>query len=212
MDHPVRSLVLLGAVHFARAIAVGEENPEAPAAGIGGKAPIPANHLSKHAAALLAEGLPKVETKKNDAAGAAAKPVANPEDAPANGIVRLPRYVVHEPRLPTPQEVMTRKELEHYAMDRYIGPEDGFDRGFLNVFTIAGLWKKIPILGGFPFVGSETNEDRGLRLYDEAERKRKMEEMAGLMSLMKESGDAAGAKKLKAETDKTFIRRADYGK
>src|ERR1044072_1041343 len=52
-------------------------------------------------------------------------------------IVRMPDYFVHEAKLPSPQEVMTRKALEQYAMNKYLGDERGFDRGFLNLFNLA---------------------------------------------------------------------------
>jgi hypothetical protein len=99
---------------------------------------------------------------------------AQDPDVPANGIVRLPDYIVHERRLPSPQEVMTRKALEQYAMNKYLGDERGFDRGFLNLFNVATLWKKVPLLGKVPipgFLGFITNEERALQMYYE-DRKR----------------------------------------
>lgn len=213
MDHAVHPLAFFSAALFASAMAIGAEVSAAGGETAGGLAQSGPRNFSPHAAALLAAGLPKVEPLKSEETGLARKQTASSDETkPANGIVRLPKYVVREPKLPTPQEIMTPKELENYAMNRYVGAEGGFDRGFLNLFTVAGLWKKIPVLGRFSFVGSETNAERGMRLYAEAERKRKMEELMNLMSLTKEAGDAAGADKIKHETDKTFIRRADFGK
>jgi hypothetical protein len=82
-------------------------------------------------------------------------------------IVRMPEYRVHEARLPSPQEVMTRKALEQYAMNKYLGDERGFDRGFLNLFNLASLWKKVPVLGKVPLPGFVTNEDRAMQMYHE---------------------------------------------
>jgi hypothetical protein len=82
-------------------------------------------------------------------------------------VVRLPEYHVREPKLPSPQEVMTRKALEQYAMNKYLGDERGFDRGFLNLFNLASLWKKVPVLGKVPLPGFVTNEDRAMQLYHE---------------------------------------------
>ena len=87
---------------------------------------------------------------------------ATGREQPANGIVRLPDYLVREPKLPTPEEVRSRRELERYAMDKYLGPENGFDRGVLNLFTFPQLWRKIPLLGQIlpcP-IPSVTNEER----------------------------------------------------
>jgi hypothetical protein len=211
MDRPVRLSFVLVAV-YVTAVAAQDASPLATASPI--SEPAAAERaVSPHVAELLAASIPKFRPpapaeKKSEPA----EPTNHEGDKPANGIVRLPRYVVRESALPTPLEVMTKRELEHYAMDRYLGPEDGFDRGFLNLFTIAGLWKKIPVLGQFPFVGSETNEDRALRLFDIAERKRKMEELSGLMNLTKEAGDAVGSDKIKQEADQTFIRHMDIGR
>jgi hypothetical protein len=213
MDRPAQILLLLGAGLFCEKTAGAQ-----PAAPVTTPveievAPRPEHAISPHIAALLAASRPKLEApvaaeKKTEQPAVA----ADEPKIPANGIVRLPRYVVREPRLPSREEVMNRKESENDAMNRFIGPEDGFDRGFLNLFTIAGLWEKIPVLGRFPFVSSETNAERGMRLYAEAERKRKMEELMSFTSLTKEAGDTAGANNIKHETEKTFIRRADFGK
>lgn len=73
------------------------------------------------------------------------------------------------------------------------------------------MWKKIPVLGSFPFVISETNEDRGMRLYDTAERKQKMDELRGLMNLTKEAG-MCSARKMKQEINVTSIRHMELSR
>ncbi len=88
--------------------------------------------------------------------------------APANTIIRLPEYVVTErkPRpLPKYEEVISPRELERLAMREFIGPEDGIDRGVLNLITVPQLWKKIPFLGTIPLAVFMTNEERGMAMY-----------------------------------------------
>jgi len=75
-------------------------------------------------------------------------------------------FVVHASRLLTEDEVLTDKGMAELAMNRYLGPADGIDRGLLNVFTLPGLWKKIPVLGRIPCpLPGMTNETRAMRLY-----------------------------------------------
>ncbi len=91
--------------------------------------------------------------------------------APANGIVRLPDYLVRERKpapLPKPEEVMAPRALERIAMQRHLGDEQGLERA-LSVFTPVHLWRKIPLLGKFPFRGFQTNEDRAMDLYWKAQ-------------------------------------------
>lgn len=155
--------------------------------------------VSTHVAELLAASTPKFQPLAEKPAAATTPDAANKQLA--NNIVRLPRFVVSEPKetkLPTRLELLPKKELEHYAMDHYLGPEDGLDRGVLNLFTVKWLWKKIPLVGGFPLVGFETNEERGMRVYGEAERKRKMDELVDLMNLTKAPNAAKVNRDLKA--------------
>src|SRR5205809_6274958 len=93
---------------------------------------------------------------------------------------------------------MTRKELARRAMEQYLGPEDGFDRGFLNLFTS----KQIPLLR---LIGSVSNEDRAMARYEEDERLRRKNDLIELASMMKKSGDAAAGAKVKREVDRAFI-------
>ena len=212
-DRPVELALALTAVFFvAGKIRAQEATPSASRPPGGAEAPKHERRVSAHAAALLAAGLPKYEALAPVAAMSAAKTIAVGETDPsANGIVRLPRYVVHEPRMPTPLEVMTRKERENFAMNRYLGPENGLDRGFLNLFTLVGVWWKIPVLRSIPFVpfGSVTNEARAMQRLDEDGRKRKMSEVIDLTSLTRKAGDPAGANKIKDATEQTFLRHSD---
>jgi hypothetical protein len=116
-------------------------------------------------------------------------------DVPANRIVRLPDYIVREPRLPSREEVTPRRSLEQMAMQKYFGDETSLYR-VLNMFSPVHLWRKIPGLGKFPFMigqfngpgsgparGQYTTEDRAMSM-DEADRMReRSENLMGLLSL-----------------------------
>ena len=213
MVHPVHPLRLVLGLPLA-AVAGLALDPAATAENPGPARVAQERAVSSHVAELLAAATPKFSVAKpRDQAPHSDGQAEAGAEKPANGIVRLPQYVVREPRLPTRQEIMTRAELERHAMNRYLGPEDGFDRGVLNVVTLAGLWKKIPLIGLIPFVpfGSVTNEERAMAMYEEEERKRKMAELMGLAAFTKKSGDATGADKIKDETERTFIRQTDGG-
>jgi len=145
---------------------------------------------------MIAAGLPKYDpTKVSDAATLppSAAPVA-PETSSAT-IVRLPAMIVRDRKLPDKSEVLTKQEMTRQGMDTSIGPENGIDRGFLNLFTVADLWHHLPILGHYELAGFETNEERGLRLYKEAKRREEMEELSGLTSLGKKADSPAPAAK-----------------
>jgi hypothetical protein len=163
--------------------------------------------VSSHLAEVLAAARPAFKP-----AAATVTPTATPDNSlppRANDIVRLPQMVVREPKLPNEAEVLTPKGLAEREMKHYFGPRDGFDRGVLNVVTVAGLWKKIPILGqllGCP-IPSMTNEDRAMMYYREDERIRQMTEFGELMRLTRASGDSASADKIKKEATDTFMRK-----
>jgi hypothetical protein len=153
----------------------------------------PTRGVSPRVAELLSAAAPKfalpVEIRGESASAgetSATRPrLAGAEGAtPANAIVRLPDYIVIErkPRpLPKTEDVLVPRELEKVAMREFLGDEDGFDRGVLNLFTLAGFWKKVPLLGRVSIRDFETNEERAMRVY-RADRKAKA--LAELMSLM----------------------------
>jgi hypothetical protein len=155
--------------------------------------------VSPHIAAELASTIPKYEPPPSAAAASA---------APDPNILRMPPYLVREPKLPTPAEVLTPKGIASIAMDRYLGPADSLDRGVLNHFTLVQLWKEIPVLNALPFVpfGSISNESRAMELYDQDQRLAEKADLMELAKLMKKTGDAAGGDKLKQEVDDTFTK------
>lgn len=132
---------------------------------------------------LISAAVPKYEPPKPPEETAAVRSRLVVADQPANQIPRLPAYIVKERRLPNPEEVLSVREQEKYAMEHFLGDERGIDRGFLNLITVPMLWKKIPILGRFPLVGFATNEERALVLYKADLQRRKMENLAGLSAL-----------------------------
>jgi hypothetical protein len=114
-------------------------------------------------------------------------------DVPANRIVRLPDYIVRAPRLPPREEVMSRRSLEQIAMQKYFGDETSLYR-VLNMFSPVHVWRKIPVLGKFPFMigqfsgpgsgrarGAYTNEDRAMELYEFERMRERWETMMGLL-------------------------------
>jgi rhomboid family GlyGly-CTERM serine protease len=153
--------------------------------------------VSPYIAAELATTIPKYEPPP---------PVAAASAAPDPNVLRMSAYLVREPKLPTPEEVLTQKGIASIAMDRYLGPADALDRGVLNHFTLVQLWQKIPVLGAIPFVpfGSISNEARAMELYDQDRRLQEKADLMELVKLMKKTGDSAGGDKLKQEVDDSF--------
>lgn len=143
---------------------------------------------------MMAEGLPQFDPSHAGGASPASAPLASPEPAlPADGIIRLPTFVVHDQKLPTELQVMTPEELTRYAMNKYLGPEDGIDRGALNLVNVRQFWNKIPVLGLFPLVGFETNGERALRLYHEDIQRQEQADLRYMSQFVKDSGRATEA-------------------
>lgn len=121
-------------------------------------------------------------------------------------VASLPRYVVNEGKLPTPDQVMTSRAVAEAAMNRYLGPKDGLDRGVLNAVTIKQLWEKIPVIGKIlpPLIPSISNEERALQRYYEDVRLQTKNDLLELSALTAKSGDPAQAERIRRETQKTF--------
>lgn len=154
--------------------------------------------VSPRVAALLNAALPKFQppAASHDVNVAGRGPAA---DLPAaSDIVRLPTYIVRESKLPKFPEV-ERREIARRAMEEYLGPEDGFDRGFLNLFTS----ERVPILALF---GSVSNEARAMARHREDERIKLKADLLEFAELTKLGGDPATAEKLKRATRDAFRR------
>lgn len=114
-------------------------------------------------------------------------------DAPKNGIVRLPEYVVQGERPPVFREkdVNTQKGLGEIAVKRFFG-EAG---KALNAYHL-------PLFG-------MSKEQYALMLYEQEERLKNMKDASDKVSLLRES-DPIAAEQLKREVDQTFIRRSEF--
>lgn len=168
----------------------GERAPARP------EAPRRARAISSEAAAALAAASPKFEPLPP-------KPEPKPEaepidlrevDKPKNTIIRLPKYIVQEPKpaILTERAVHTKKGLEELAMRRYISEADRA----LNRFTL-------------PLFGSSMKA-RAMAMYEEEERLKNMEDLHDAAVGAAKTDRAAGAYILK-ETQQTFMRTSDFG-
>jgi len=148
--------------------------------------------ISPRLSAVITAPLPKYESAADGRTSRGAGRLA-PEDRPKNNIVRLPDYIVREPRLPDDAEVLADQGRGIIAMRQYLGDSDGLFRGYLNAFTLGELWQKIPALGRIPFVpfGSVANQELALEVYDRVERKRRLQELMGLEALARQAENPA---------------------
>ena len=167
----------------------------------GEKAPPPAapkraRPVSPGVAAALAAAAPKY-------APPPPKPEPKPEseqvdmreiDKPKNEIVRLPKYLVREPKpvIFSERQINTEKGLTDIAMRRYISDVDRA----LNRWTL-------------PLFGS-SKEARALAMYAEDERLKNMSEMEATATAVSQADAAAGAY-IRRESEKTFMRTSDFG-
>ncbi len=150
--------------------------------------PAPERAVSAHVAGLLAAATPHFEVVK-PAERKSGGPPGESASKPANEIVRLPNFVVKEPRIPSPEDVRTPRGLEVYAMNKYLGSPTGFSRGVLNHYTIAGAWKRatkhVPILNRFEWFSSP--EKSAVDRYYDDEVRKKMRDLGGLLVLKEDS-------------------------
>lgn len=166
------------------------EKPRAP------ETPRRTRAISGEAAAALAAASPKYTSPPP-------KPEPKPEaeqvdlrdiDKPKNGIVRLPKYIVQEPKPAVFSEraIHTEKGLTDIAMRRYISDADRA----LNRFTL-------PLFG-------TSKESRALAMYAEEERLKNMSDLndAGVNAT---KTDAAAGSYILKESQQTFLRSRDFG-
>src|SRR4051812_10193937 len=155
-----------------------------------------ARAISAEAAAALSAASPKYTP-------APPKPEPVPEseqidlrevDKPKNTIVRLPKYIVQEPKpaILSERAVHTQKGLEDIAMRRYISEADRA----LNRFTL-------------PLFGSSMKA-RAMAMYEEEERLRNMSDLHDAAVGAAQNDRASGAYILR-ETQQTFLRSSDFG-
>jgi hypothetical protein len=115
-------------------------------------------------------------------------------DKPKNTIVRLPKYVVQEPKPPvfTERSIHTEKGLTDIAMRRYISDADRA----LNRWTL-------PLFG-------TSKEARAMAMYAEDERLRNMANLEET-AIAASKSDAAAGTYIRKEAQKTFLRSSDFG-
>lgn len=159
--------------------------------------------ISPEAAAALAATKPKY-------APPPPKPAPTPEedlpdlretDKPRNGIIRLPKVVVQEPRPPVFRErdIQTKQGLEKLAMRRYLTETDRA----LNRF-------RIPLFSAYSTNGTGgSNEDRAMAMYAEDERLKNMADLADNTNMVMRSDPAAGAR-VKEAAQNTYQRWNDF--
>jgi hypothetical protein len=154
--------------------------------------PAPPKHervMSNAVAATLADGMPKynpppkVPEPKPEEESADLRDINKPK----NRIIRLPKYVVTEPKPPvfSEREVHSREELNRLALQRYYG---------LKIGNIGGL-----------------NQPTAMFMYEEQER---LNTMAGLKDdakNAKRAGDSAAADYILKETNRAYYRPSDFG-
>jgi hypothetical protein len=115
-------------------------------------------------------------------------------DKPRNGIIRLPKYVVEGQRPPifNDRNLYSKEMLRRLAYQRYMS---SFSKDFLNRYHFLGN-------GDIAYA---------MMQYEAEERKRNMAEMDDKVSLYRATGDTTEADQLKDDTQRTFMRRTEYG-
>jgi hypothetical protein len=144
--------------------------------------------LSNEVAASLATWMPKynppkpVEPKaEEDAAD------LRDTDRPKNAIIRLPKYVVTEPKPPVfrDHDLHTKEEMADLALRRHRG---------LALGNLGGL-----------------NQPVALMMYQEQERLDNIADLKDDAKTAKRSGDSAGADYISREAARTYYRPSDFG-
>jgi len=147
-----------------------------------------ARAISGDLAASLAATMPKYDPPKPVEPKAEEDlPDLRETDRPKNTIIRLPKYVVREPKPPVFRErdVHTKGGLTGIAMKRYAG---------LNAGNVGGL-----------------NQPVALLMYQEQERLDNMAELADDAKTAKRSGDTTAADYILKQSEKTYLRQDEFG-
>jgi hypothetical protein len=143
--------------------------------------------MSDEVAATLATGMPKynppkpVEPKPEDE-----QTDLRETDKPRNGIIRLPKYVVKEPKPPVFREhdLHTGSEMTDIGLRRYIG---------LNIGNLGGLNRPVSLL-----------------MYQEKERLDNMADLKEDAKNAKRSGDSAASDYIMRESNRANYRPSDF--
>ena len=120
-------------------------------------------------------------------------------DKPKNTIIRLPKFIVREPRPPVFRErdITTPQGLKEIARKRYLSE---LDRGVLNRWSFLGVQS----------LNGDGTTLRAMQMYADEERLKNMGDMADLSNMVQKS-DASSGLYIKREVDQTFMRTSDFG-
>lgn len=158
------------------AAALAAPNPDA-------ASPAKVRAVSPSTAAKLAASVPKFTVPTPAPEGSAAPPPPAPEtDKPRNTIIRLPSYIVREPRPPVfkPREIISPQGRTDLVFKKY----PGLRFGSLPLFSNVGV---------------------GLMMLEEENRLERMKEMQDLMGLLRH-GNLDPKGEVKAKMDQSFMR------
>ncbi len=187
------------ALLFVSATALVAQPAPPPAAESPVAAPASPRAVSPAMADTLKAALPKSAfVKPAEKTSAEPAPDLRDIDKPRNEIVRLPKYVVREPRPP----VFTDREL---LGDRAFGEK--LARRYYSEWYLAfnKLARWTPLALFLPSPGGSA-----LARFYEEERLRKMGEFADLTNMVMRSDPIAGAR-VKDLTQEMFMRKSDFG-
>ena len=144
---------------------------------------------SAEVAAELAIGMPKYDPPKPPPPPAPDEQQADLRelDKPKNGIVRLPAYMVHEPRPTVFREwdLYSKEGLARLALQRYLG---------LGIMPYAGMNKQI-----------------ATELYEADERLQNMADLDATAEAMARGGDKSESEYIKRISQDTYMRGIDWG-
>jgi hypothetical protein len=143
--------------------------------------------MSNEVAASLAPWMPKYSPPKPVEPKADEDADIRDTDRPKNGIVRLPKYIVSEPKPPVfrDRDLHTKEEMTDLGLRRHRG---------LGLGNIGGL-----------------NQPVALMMYQEQERLDNMADLKDDAKTAKRSGDSASADYISRETARTYYRPSDFG-
>jgi hypothetical protein len=146
---------------------------------------------SSELSSALMSSMPKYSPPKPEPP----KPEVSPADQPQpkNGVVRLPKYVVHDqaPPIFTKKDVMTDEERKQLAMKQYI------------IDT-----KDMPTLAAY--MSDMLFQDNASQQYADAERASNISSLRSDASAAAVSGDRAESDFIRAQSNDTYLRRSDW--
>ncbi len=118
---------------------------------------------------------------------------AKDSDQPKNGVIRLPKYVVHDqtPPIFTKKDVLTQAGRDDLAMKQYIIDTNGMP-------TFAA------------FMAKQLFQSNAAQQYADAERASNISSLRSSANAAAAGGDADEAKLIRDQTNDTYLRRSDW--